>query len=152
MALGSLTALLGLSRASRDLMAARADSLMPAFLAAARATGMPAELLLGVAVTESALQPSAHNAQSGAAGLMQVIPANFDAYQLAGDPYNVDRNTLAGARILADSIKREGTIFRGLARYSGHVSYLAGRDGPQPDDYVSKVLRWAAFFGLENLG
>ena len=108
----------------------------PHFRAAAVESGVPQSLLEGIAWRESGFRSGVKNPDSGAAGLMQIIPANWPKYGLSLNPYDPRLNISAGARILRDAWRKEGGITRGLAAYSGHTTWLRTGGNPKPDDYI----------------
>lgn len=76
---------------------ARLTTLASVFRQVGKEKGMPPALLAAVAWTESGFYPDAVNPQSGATGLMQLIPANFAAYGITGNPKDPLLNVRAGA-------------------------------------------------------
>ena len=132
-----------------------ADGAVRVLVAAARSAGMRHHvdplLILSVMAVESSLNPYAQSAV-GATGLMQVMPgahpAEFsssrqNARRAALDPI---RNVQAGTAILADYIRRGGSVQRGLQLYVGA--------GNLPDDggYASHVLAEMARLKLAAQG
>lgn len=106
-------------------------------------------LLLAIAARESSLNPNARNTVSGAAGLMQIIPANFARYGLTtGTAYNVRLNVLAGAADLDEKLNEQGDLDRALAAYSGHVTWLRTGGAPEPWAYIDRVYSSAIVFQL----
>lgn len=95
--------------------------------------GLDASLFKAVITRESSWNPNAVNARTGAAGLGQVMPANWKAYGVS-DPSNPAQNLDAAAKILREHLDRAGgDVSRALATYSGHVKTSG-------DAYVSAVL------------
>ncbi len=130
-----------------------ADGAVRVLVAAARSAGLRYQvdplLILSVMAVESSLNPYAQSAV-GATGLMQVMPgahlADFpsqNARRAALDPI---QNVRAGTAILADYIRRGGSVQRGLQLYVGA--------GNLPDDggYASHVLAEMARLKLAAQG
>ncbi len=130
-----------------------ADGAVRVLVAAARSAGLRHQvdplLILSVMAVESSLNPYAQSAV-GATGLMQVMPgahlADFpsqNARRAALDPI---QNVRAGTAILADYIRRGGSVQRGLQLYVGA--------GNLPDDggYASHVLAEMARLKLAAQG
>lgn len=105
------------------LLVDRLDAVRPAFHIVATDTGIPAPLLAAIAWTESAFNPKAVNASSGATGLMQLMPFNFAAYGISSNPTDPVGNVRAGARDL--QAKGYGTkpFIRVVAGYNGFRSW-----------------------------
>lgn len=78
---------------------------VPAFLAAARESGVPLSLLVAVAYEESRMNPKARS-EAGAEGLLQVMPGT--ASELRIDTARPRANVLAGANYLARMLARFG--------------------------------------------
>jgi hypothetical protein len=75
--------------------------------AAAEAKGIPPELALRIANSESSNTPSAKNPRSTAGGLFQVVDQTWKDYKGApGKKYNVDENIRVGTDIIADNLGR----------------------------------------------
>ena len=130
-----------------------ADGAVRVLVAEARSAGLRYQvdplLILSVMAVESSLNPYAQSAV-GATGLMQVMPgahlAEFpsqNARRAALDPI---QNVQAGTAILADTIRRGGSVQRGLQLYVGA--------GNLPDDggYASHVLAEMARLKLAAQG
>jgi soluble lytic murein transglycosylase-like protein len=110
---------------------------------AARRTGLPASLVESVARVESNLRPDAVS-RKGALGVMQLMPATARA--LEADPYDIEQNIDAGARLLRGLlIKYDGDVVRALSAYnagSGAVDRYRGMPPyAETRDYVDKVIR-----------
>lgn len=82
---------------------------------AARAVGVPAEVVAAVIHVESRWWPDAVS-PAGAIGLMQLMPAT--ARELGVDPWNPGQNVVGGARYLRAMLDRLGTTAAGLAAYN----------------------------------
>jgi len=119
----------------------------PAFVAAARRTGLPLSLLTAVARVESRMDPAAHSA-AGAQGLLQLMPATAAA--LAADPAVPAANVLGGARYLRRLLERFGSLDLALAAYNAGPTAVA-RAGGAPTastlTYVANVEAIAARLG-----
>ena len=110
------------------------DLIVTAYREGAR-TGVDPLLIIAVMAVESRFNPIAES-DSGAMGLMQVIPAfHKDKFEAdAGDPvFDPHANIRLGARILQDCIKRGGSEVAGLQLYNG-----SGDDATNA--YANKVL------------
>lgn len=82
--------------------------------------GVDANLIKAVIQKESTWNPNALNG-SGAAGLMQVMPANWRAYGIT-NPYDPAQNIEAGTKILREKLDQAGgDLAAALSAYSGHV-------------------------------
>jgi soluble lytic murein transglycosylase-like protein len=78
----------------------------PAFVQAARDTGLPLAMLVAVGQVESNLVPDARSS-ADARGLLQVLPSTAAALQLDVD--RPETNVLAGARYLAQLLEFHST-------------------------------------------
>jgi soluble lytic murein transglycosylase-like protein len=104
---------------------AQLHALWPLFRSAGGQTRVSPYILAGVAIGESGLDPRARNPVTGAAGIMQIMPANFAKLGLVGEDWkDPAKNIPAGARILADQVRMRGSIERALAGYGGFTSWL----------------------------
>jgi len=126
-------------------------AVQPLLRDAARRTGVDSELLKAVIAVESGYEPRAESPR-GALGLMQITPEAGQRY--AGtrervallDPHT---NILAGARMLADLMRRFGRIDAALAAWNageGTVRRAGGMpDIPETQAHVQMVLElyWA---------
>lgn len=98
---------------------------------------------------ESSWKPNLVNPESGATGLMQVMPANFQHYGVT-NPNNSEQIISAGTKILSEDLKQfHGDIKLALAAYNwggGNVKEKAGGDFdrvPQKvKNYVQDVLKY----------
>ena len=110
------------------------DLIVTAYREGAR-TGVDPLLIIAVMAVESRFNPIAES-DSGAMGLMQVIPAfHKDKFEAdAGDPvFDPHANIRLGTRILQAYIKRAGSEVAGLQLYNG-----SGDDATTA--YANKVL------------
>lgn len=110
--------------------------------------GVDARLLAALVWAESGFKPGAIS-RSGAIGLTQLMPAT--ARQLGVDPHDPLQNLAGGARYLAFTLARFGTVELGLAAYNAGPVRVE-RAGGIPDiaetrAYVPRVLGY-----FERLG
>ncbi len=96
-------------------------------------------LLLSVVATESHFNPYAGGQSGGATGLMQIIfGLHREKFAKFGRPESMAFNPLAnmrvGAFILADCVRRRGSVAQGLLCYCGATSPASDRG------YTEKVL------------
>ena len=111
----------------------------PAFIRAARDTGLPLAMLVAVGRVESNLKPDARSS-ADARGLLQVLPTTAAALQL-----DVDRpasNILAGARYLAQLLEEFNSTDLALAAYNAGPTAVAEAGGAPTQetlDYVANV-------------
>lgn len=98
-------------------------------------------LLVGVVLTENArLQPAAQS-NVRATGLMQVMPFHSGKWGCgSADLVNVESNICHGTSILADLLKRKGSLGSALQGYNGCVR---GTNTPHCYTYTGKVLKFA---------
>ncbi len=99
-------------------------------------------LLVGVVLTENArLQPAARS-NVRATGLMQVMPFHSGKWGCgSGDLVNIESNICHGTSILADLMKRKGSLRSALQGYNGCVR---GTNTPHCSRYTGKVLSFAS--------
>lgn len=121
---------------------AAAQRFVPAFTAAAQATGVDARLLASVAWSESGFNAGAVS-RAGTQGLMQIMPAT--ARGLGVDPGNPEQAALGAARYLAENLQKfDGRTDLALAAYNAGPGAVRKHDGIPPyaetQAYVSKVL------------
>ncbi|MDP9407745.1 MAG: transglycosylase SLT domain-containing protein [Actinomycetota bacterium] len=121
---------------------AAAQRFVPAFTAAAQATGIDARLLASVAWTESGFNAAAVS-RAGARGLMQMMPAT--ARGLGVDPGDPQQAALGAARYLAENLQKfDGRADLALAAYNAGPGAVRKHGGIPPyaetQAYVSKVL------------
>jgi soluble lytic murein transglycosylase-like protein len=113
-----------------------------AFLDAAAANGLPAELLKALAVAESRMNPAAVS-PAGAQGLMQIIPPTARALGLT-DPFDATASIDAGARYLARQVSAFGSYTLALAAYNAGPGAVRKHGGVPPyretTTYVARVL------------
>ena len=106
-------------------------------------------LLAAVLLHENRGLDSSAVSQSGAVGLMQVMPFHAGSYGCASaDLRMVDANICHGARILHTYLVRTRSVPRALRRYNGCVT---GTVTPGCHRYPRRVLRTAARIRREIL-
>lgn len=93
------------------------------------------DLLLGMAQQESGLahwdeKGNVKTSFDGGIGLMQ-LTSDY-AKGLAGDPYDLYKNALGGAKYLVELLNQYGNLHTALARYNG--------SGPAAEQYADSVL------------
>jgi soluble lytic murein transglycosylase-like protein len=120
----------------------------PAFERASRDVGLPLAMLVAVAQVESRFEPSA-TSETGATGLMQVMPATARSLELTAD--EPDSNVLAGARFLRQMLDRFRSSDLALAAYNAGPTAVE-RAGGAPSgvtmSYVQNVTSlWREFNG-----
>ncbi|MBP2233460.1 hypothetical protein J2847_006798 [Azospirillum agricola] len=99
---------------------------------AATKYGVDPAIIKGIIERESSWRADAVNKTSGAAGLMQLMPANVRAYGVS-NAFDPAQNIETGTRILKEHLVRAGgDIDKALSTYSGHIT----KDGSA---YVSAV-------------
>lgn len=119
------------------------DGPLAAVRAAARRHGVPTELAVAVARTESGLRAHAIS-HAGAMGLMQLMPDTADHMRVT-DPFDPRQSADGGVRYLAWLLKRyRGDHRRALAGYNAGP-YAVPKRGPmvlpaETRAYVKKVL------------
>jgi soluble lytic murein transglycosylase-like protein len=96
---------------------------------AAKEQGVDAKLLRAVIDQESGFHSCAISSK-GAQGLMQLMPATADQFQVA-DPFDPKQNIEAGARYLKQLLdKNGGDVAKALGAYNA---------GPNADDPINKI-------------
>lgn len=104
-----------------ELIPARCDRFADAFAAVAAEHEIPSELLIALAVVESACVPSALSG-AGAEGLMQIMPETFRRiapHVGVDDPWDPTQSIVAGGYYLAALIDFfDGWWVHGLAAYN----------------------------------
>jgi len=129
--------------------AARWEALKPVVIREAQEAGVNPYFIGGIIWTESSFNSDALNTESGAQGLMQIMPFHNSRFLWLGskatawkDPRS---NIRAGITILVNDAKLGRDPARAvLARYGGFVS-------KDPTDYVNKVLQRATFLMIRDL-
>lgn len=115
---------------------------------AAERYGVPFGLLKAIIQVESNFNPAAVS-QSGALGLMQIMPANVELFNL-NDPFDPEENIMAGARYLRILMKKFGDVELCLAAYNAGPAavehYNRVPPFPETENYVNKVLKYYAAF------
>ncbi len=120
---------------------------------AEKTTGVPAWVLFGVIGVESGGDPNAHNQESGAAGIMQIMPDTakdalglvIDADKKIDERLDLEKCISAGARYLARLHEQFGQWSLALVAYAGGGAKLRRRikesyrqAGIQMPDQVTK--------------
>ncbi|MCL2003388.1 MAG: transglycosylase SLT domain-containing protein [Oscillospiraceae bacterium] len=98
----------------------------PLFIDAAERYGLNAALIKAVAFAESTFRPSAVS-QSGAMGLMQLMPFTAEALGVA-DPFDPQQSVDGGARVLSQHLTRfNGDALLALAAYNAGAAGVTNR-------------------------
>lgn len=120
----------------------------PAFVAAARDTGLPLALLVAIGEIESNFRADAVS-EAGARGLLQLMPTTAAELQL--DPDHPPSNVLAGARYLRLLLDRFQSTDLALAAYNAGptaVDRAGGAPSAVTMTYVANVTaRWRTLQG-----
>lgn len=139
---GSLAAGIGqvLRRYTRD--GNLADRIAVALVVEGNRKQIDPVLLVGILLTENAkLQPAARS-NVRATGLMQVMPFHSGKWGCpSGDLVNIESNICHGTSVLADFIKRKGSLRSALQGYNGCIR---GSNTPHCYKYTGKVLTFAS--------
>lgn len=85
-------------------------------VASEEGVGQYADLLVGLAQTESGLDPRAQNGQSSAGGLFQFIDDTARRYGIT-DKYDAEQNARAAARMFRDHLEQFGDVNAALAAH-----------------------------------
>ncbi|CAO3428658.1 phage tail length tape measure family protein [Azospirillum argentinense] len=94
--------------------------------------GVDANTIKALIQQESTWNPTAVNPRSGAAGLMQIMPANWSAYGVT-NPFDPAQNVDAGTRIFREHLDRAGgDLERALSTFGGFITKSS-------DGYVASV-------------
>jgi soluble lytic murein transglycosylase-like protein len=112
------------------------------FRAAARLTGVEEAWLRAIAHVESGYDPQAVS-EKGAQGVMQLMPDTAAAYEVT-DPFDPNQSVQAGARHLADLMRRYRRDIAGaeaVDRHRGVPPYA------ETAAYVEKVMRLYGEYG-----
>jgi soluble lytic murein transglycosylase-like protein len=114
----------------------------PAILRAASRWDVSAGVLAAQLLTESNFNPYAIS-PAGARGIAQFMPATAAAYGL-GDPFDPARSITAQARLMADLLRRFGSLPLALAAYNAGPGAVAGcgcvPPYPETRAYVARIL------------
>jgi peptidoglycan DL-endopeptidase CwlO len=119
----------------------------PAFVRAARQTGLPLALLTAVARIESNLRHSARS-RVGARGLLQVLPST--AHTLALDAEHPPSNVLAGARYLRLMLDRFHSTDLALAAYNAGPTAVTRAGGAPSAEVLTYVANVTALWRRLN--
>lgn len=115
------------------------SALRPAFVQAARETGVRLDLLTAVAHVESRFDPQARSG-AGAVGLLQLMPTTAAA--LHYDPEETSANVMAGALYLRQLLDRFGQTRLALAAYNAGptaVDLRGATSNAETTAYVARV-------------
>lgn len=138
---GSLAAGIGqvLRRYTRD--GQLADRIASALVTEGNRKKIDPVLLVGVLLTENAKLQTGARSNVSATGLMQVMPFHKGKWGCgSSDLVNVESNICHGTSILADLMKRKGSMRSALQGYNGCVR---GTNTPHCFTYTGKVLGFA---------
>lgn len=122
-------------------------SLAPAFVAAARENGLPPALLMALGWRESRWRAEAHNPESGATGIGQLLPATatFVATELLGEPSLDPTNGPDNIRLMARYVRAlrerfDGDVRLALAAYlQGSTSVANDGVSAETEDYLADI-------------
>jgi len=111
--------------------------------------GMQFELIKAMIHAESNFDPNAIS-QSGAIGLMQIMPENLNAFGIS-DPFDPRDNVMGGTRYLRQLMEKYNSdLSLSLAAYNagpGAVDkYQDIPPFPETENYVEKVLRYYTLY------
>jgi len=129
---------------------AQAQQFLPQIQQAADKYGVDPALIEAVIHEESGFNPQA-TSSSGAAGLMQLMPATAQGLGVT-DPYDPGQSIDAGARYLRGQLDRyHGDVRLALAAYNAGPGAVAQYGGvppyPETQRYVAAVLQNMQLFG-----
>lgn len=114
----AVAALLGIAIMTRKIWIIPAKGILfaPFFSAAEYQYALPSRLLARVAAQESNFDPGAYNAQSGASGMMQIVPKWHPGVNVTDlDPRD---DILYAAKYLRENHNRFGSWSKALAAYN----------------------------------
>lgn len=105
---------------------------------ASQQTGVPTGLLSAIALQESAGDPNARNASSGATGLFQILPSTaaspgYGVAPFVGNLTDPDSSALFAAQYLSAQDKRLGSWDAAVSQYSGGAYSLSTLASKYPD-------------------
>ncbi|MBQ9105126.1 MAG: lytic transglycosylase domain-containing protein [Mailhella sp.] len=108
---------------------------------AAKAHGLPENLIASVIRTESDFQAHAQSSK-GAQGAMQIMPGTQQELGLT-DPYDAEANVMAGCAYLRRQLDRFGSLELALAAYNAGPANVVKYGGippfPETRGYISRV-------------
>lgn len=118
------------------------------FQLASQKFGVPVKILQAVAKAESGFNALA-GSPAGAKGLMQLMPATFASLGVGGNIFDPKQNIFAGAKYLAQQMKKFKSLKLALAAYNagpGNAG-LALTSFAETIKYVARVLKFLEGFG-----
>lgn len=118
------------------------------FQLAAQKFGVPVGLLQAVAKAESGFNRTA-GSPAGARGLMQLMPATFASLGVGNNILDPKQNIFAGAKYLAEQLKKFKSIQLALAAYNAGpgAAVTALRSFGETIAYVKRVMGFLKDFG-----
>jgi soluble lytic murein transglycosylase-like protein len=129
------------STASASLPA-EAQRFQPMVARAARYWGVDPDVINAVIEHESRFQPGATNPASGAAGLMQLMPATAKGLGVA-NPYDPAQNIWGGAHLLSTQLQHfHGDLRLALAAYSAGAGAVEHYGGVPPYAETTQFVNW----------
>ncbi|EKQ51822.1 MULTISPECIES: lytic transglycosylase domain-containing protein [unclassified Clostridium] len=137
------------SRAFTKKSGADMEKIYSAVNSAAKKYGIDSNLLLAVIKQESDFDPNSASGV-GAAGLMQIMPENFDGLGIT-DGYDINQNVNGGAKLLKEYLNQyNGNVEMALMAYNGGPGTMQRRGVSSAGDlykmpletqnYVPKVM------------
>lgn len=122
----------------RGLGAAQTASMASIVTAAANAYGVDPSLALAVAQRESSMNPNAVNPVSGAAGLMQLMPATFAQMAVGTNIMDPTQNANAGVKYLSMMLAQfGGDPAKAVAAYDWGPGNLANDIAQNGDNWLA---------------
>jgi len=116
------------------------------FKEASQKYGLPMDLLVGQAVTESNLDPNAVS-EAGAGGIMQLMPGTARDLGV-DDVFDPHKNIMGGAKYMRQMLDMYGNYGDALTAYhAGPGNMNAGNLGPRSRAYPGTVLKNANKYG-----
>ena len=129
------------STASASLPA-EAQRFQPMVARAARYWGVDPDVINAVIEHESRFQPGATNPTSGAAGLMQLMPATAKGLGVT-NPYDPAQNIWGGAHLLSTQLQHfHGDLRLALAAYSAGAGAVEQYGGVPPYAETTQFVNW----------
>lgn len=118
------------------------DDYADIFDSAGKQYGVNPQLLRSIAQTESSGNPDAYNSESGASGLMQIIPETAKSLGI-NDPNDPKQAITGSAKLMAENLKRYKSIPTAVMAYHGGTDPTNW--GDKTHDYAQKVMK-----GIDN--